>query len=173
MKGWIVVGTAIAITAAPLTQRAEARPKCERVWVSSIPATDTGKGGPVFSATKILDVRVHVLLPPVTPSHPLPKTVTVRVFTPNGHHYQTATVPVAAEGSKEKERKLKGYRFPLKTSRARAYQDRGVRWNIVDVFSLPVAGTSITTSSLYGTWRVQVWPAGADSSCDTTFVLRP
>ncbi len=79
-----------------------------------------------FSATKTLDLQFEMRLRDREDDDEGPHVVTFRVLTPKGHLYQQ----IATEQRQVNRR----------VSRVSA--------------SLPVAGTFITTSSLYGRWRV-------------------
>jgi hypothetical protein len=159
MKRALVVGITLMTTLGLGPPPAGARENC-RIWVSSTP---TSKGH-AFSATEILDLKFSVFFPGPQ-RYPLPASLDVKVFTPTGHLYQDIVVPVAAEGSTELTRAVRGHPFGLKVRRATK--------RVVVVPPFPVAGTSIVSSSLYGKWRVVAWPEGADSPCVTPFGLRP
>jgi hypothetical protein len=153
---WMTAMVALATSAA-------AGPTCSRVVVGSVPNVT----GSDYSAREILDLTFSVGFPPAR-KFTVPETIEMRFFSPNGHLYQAVTVPVAADGSSERERRLEKHPFPIKVSRPRTDKGQpGLRW--VDVPPLPVGGTSIATASLYGTWRVEAWPQGADSACQARF----
>lgn len=160
MKRALVVGTTLIVALGLRPLPAGAGESC-KIWVSSTPASK----GRTFSATEILDLNFSVFFPGPK-KNPLPASLDVKVFTPNGHLYQDIVVPVAVEGSTESTRAVRGHPFRLKVRRATAER-------VVEVPPFPVAGTSIVSSSLYGTWRVGAWPEGADSPCETRFGIRP
>jgi hypothetical protein len=142
-----ILGAAPGLAGEPVTSSRG----CRGLSFASTPRSRSLGG---FSASRILDVTLSVELPrrPAgSPASPLE----VRVFSPHGHLYQTTPVtPGPATDA--------GRSAPLLAR----------RWQRVALPSFPVGGTPIVTSSLYGTWRVEVWPEGA-SPCTGSFVLRP
>jgi hypothetical protein len=88
---------------------------------------------PSFSAIRVRDLLFRTRLRAGSP------TVSLRVYTPGGHLYQT----VAASPSVERES----------------------RGGPVATVRLAVTGTAITTNGLYGRWKVEPWLAGAVSAC--------
>jgi hypothetical protein len=81
----------------------------------------------------------------------------LKFFTPEGHLYQELLVPVATE---------KDRTSPDDARRRRRYTVSGV---------LPLGGTAIVTSSLYGTWSVEAYIDDADTPCarPERFAIRP
>lgn len=142
---------------------------CLAVAVSS-PEAPKKRG--TFSATKILDLQFGALLHKrVSGEH----VMNLKFYTPKGHLYQQIDVPftggVKAVGVRGAEastgprmRCVDGYPQPLpeqslvavKTSAGRGYQVTA---------RLPVAGTSIMTSSLYGKWKVVPHLDGSSKAC--------
>jgi hypothetical protein len=105
---------------------------------------------PTFSASTILDLKLEAA---VKGGHQLE----FKVYTPKGHLYQslaaTMSAPAAKEGRRHRETK-KG------TASA----------------TLPVAGTTIVTSSLYGEWKVEAFLDGErEFACakPLSFVIEP
>jgi|MudIll2142460700_1097286.scaffolds.fasta_scaffold389600_1 hypothetical protein len=86
----------------------------------------------VFSASKVVDLRIETHF---ARSLRGARRLELRVFTPQGYLYQTLAVPFDASPPAADRQ---APRPPLRSV--------GVR--------LPVAGTAITTNSLYGRWRV-------------------
>lgn len=138
-----------------------------------------------FSASKILDLefRVH-LWGPVTGDH----RIDVKVYTPDHHLYETLTVPFqASEGdpansaaatstphrARRAKRKLSDYPQPIEEVEI---SSTGTGWKRHAAVSttLPVAGTSIVSSSLYGKWTAEAFVDGSLSPCGATarFVIR-
>lgn len=132
-------------------ETAAASDGCRRLAFASTPRSRSLGG---FSASRVLDLTLSVELPR-PPAGSAPGPLEVRVYTPQGHLYQS--VPFTPGQAAD-------------AARPSALLAR--RWQRVELPSLPVGGTPIVTSSLYGTWRVEVWPEGA-SPCSGTFVLRP
>lgn len=108
-----------------------------------------------FSASTILDLKLEVGLSPGVKGgqHQLE----FKVFTPKGHLYQslpaTMAAPTAIPGQPDRM-------SPKRTAEA----------------TLPVAGTTIVTNSLYGEWRVEAYFDGArETACarPVFFVIEP
>jgi hypothetical protein len=112
------------------------------------------KKKPTFSASSILDLKLEVALSPaVKGQHQLE----FKVYTPKGHLYQSLSATMNAPAASADRRKRES---PKRTAAA----------------TLPVAGTTIVTNSLYGEWRVE---ASLDGERETTcgkallFVIEP
>ena len=131
---------------------------------------DNGNGpgnGKGYSGRKVGDLHLGVLL---SDGHQ-PKgngkdkdlgldQIELRYYTPKGFLYMSQVVPIAQQGSKEKDRQLPGYHFATTVRQAKKYtHSDGKSYGDVDV-NLPVGGTAITTYSVFGSWRVEVWQAG-------------
>lgn len=107
-----------------------------------------------FSASSILDLQLEgALSPSVKGQH----QVEFKVYTPKGHLYQTlpATMSTPASGTDRRMRES-----PKRTA----------------VATLPVAGTTIVTNSLYGEWRVEAFLDGERETVCTrpvSFVIEP
>jgi hypothetical protein len=133
-----------------------------------------------FSATEILDVEIHVFLPASLEGE---HRLDVKVYTPDSQLYQVLTVPfeaaeppaAAENGARRDRRKLSGILRPLPEIPAPIVQRaEGGRTRYRKVSAtLPVAGTSIVSSSLYGTWAAAAFLDGSVSSCgpDARFVI--
>ena len=151
------------------------RGRCRVSVISNPESARLQRRRPVFAGSELLSLRFEVAVRPW--QAPLDWLV-LKVFTPDGHLYQTFEVPVAEEGSSEAERVVEGYPFPLKVAQARAVEvedERGgapLALQVVDSPPLPVAGTYITTHSLYGRWRVEAW-TGAPRPCKARFRIKP
>ena len=141
---------------------------CVRLTVASTPATTNRNAIKHFSARVINSLDFYVALA----EGPAPETIALKLFTPNGHLYQQVDVPVASQGSQETERRLEGYQLPVKVARARLQTSSEGSFLTVALPAVPVPGTSITSSSLYGMWRAEAWSAGSSASCSVSFELR-
>jgi hypothetical protein len=112
------------------------------------------KKKPTFSASSILDLKLEgALSPAVKGQH----QVEFKVYTPKGHLYQTLPATISAPASSADRR--------MRESPKRAA-----------VATLPVAGTTIVTSSLYGEWRVEAFLDGErETPCarPVSFVIDP
>lgn len=159
-----------AVTEAALTRGAS----CATVVVTS-PQVSPGRPG--FSVTQILDLDLRAYVRPLPAG---PHLLELKLYTPHGHLYQV--LPVAFEGSSSDASPADvapaqwqaAYRNPLPVQRAPFVRVGGAVRQRVRA-TLPVAGTSIVTASLFGRWRVEVHIDGAPRSCGTpaTFRLGP
>jgi hypothetical protein len=144
--------------------------RCAAIQVLSPQSKHPGRNAR-FSATEILDLEFRVLLArPLSGDHRLD----LRVYSPDGQLYQTLTVPfhtlerggAASTGGRARrgKRKLSDYPQPIEeaevSSRAKERTGHGaVRAN------LPVAGTSIVASSLYGRWKAEAFLDSGLAAC--------
>lgn len=128
-----------------------------------------GQAVPAFSAVEVEDLVVTVFLPrDLQGEHRL--DVSFRL--PSGHLYQTVTRPLVVETSGRPgrpghagARRLPDHPFPVKAAAARpATTPRGRQALAVEV-RLPVAGTAIVASSLYGRWQIEAHIDGAEEAC--------
>ena len=130
--------------------------QCLTVGVSSpqAPGPSRGQGDAAFSATQILDVELSTLLRRNLAGEHL---LELKVYTPRGHLYQVLTVPFTGAGNpadlRPRKRRVEGYPEPLHEKTLRPAKMGGMQGFAVGT-TLPVAGTSIVTSSLYGRWTV-------------------
>lgn len=113
----------------------------------------TAKKKPTFSASSILDLKLDVTLSPAVKGQ---HQVEFKVYTPKGHLYQgllaTMTAPA---GNADRQREIQ-----KRTASA----------------TLPVAGTTIVTSSLYGEWKVEAFLDGErETACakPLSFAIEP
>lgn len=123
-----------------------------------------------FRATRILDLDFEVRFAAgFTGDHVLH----LKLLTPGGHHYQTLTAPVASAARRGAMRRVEGYPRPLAVRVTRPA--RGGSGETTVGQQLPVAGTSIVTSALYGTWTVIAYLDNATEPCgpSSSFVITP
>ncbi|MHB0971491.1 MAG: hypothetical protein ACYC7A_05660 [Thermoanaerobaculia bacterium] len=119
-----------------------------------------------FSATEVLDIDLWVLFTPgsvkrFADDH----TVEVKIFTPRGYLYQSIAIPFSSTASKKgKGRKLDGYPHPIATTVLQDVAWKNGKYLGTNV-RLPVGGTMITTSSLYGTWSAEAYVDGEPLRC--------
>jgi hypothetical protein len=121
----------------------------------SVSSPQAGKGGPAssFSATKVVDLSLAAAFPKamdktLAGSHLL----TVRVYSPKGNLYQSLSAGVTSDARKP------------------AWAAAGVSAAV----TLPVAGTPIVTSSLYGPWTAEALLDGETVSCERAkFTIAP
>ena len=182
-----LIALAQAATAVPPHRPPAAPPKepfagqCLAVAVTSAEAPRSRVS---FSATKILDLQLGTMLRSrIGGEHVL----NLKVYTPKGHLYEQLDVPFrggplsAAGGSAlssgggsaaavvsetgPRMRRVEGHPQPLPEQELVATRapsgSRGYRVSA----HLPVAGTSIMTSSLYGKWKVTPFIDGGSKAC--------
>jgi hypothetical protein len=168
-----LVAVSSSLLAGAASAQAPAR-SCVRVEVSSAqqavraPGRSTGQAitstlvatSSRFSATKILDLTLTVLFPPSIRGEHL---VELRVFTPDAQLYRSMAMPVA-RGAASPVRSVEGYARPL-PQRPLTQVSRGRSVFAAASTTLPVGGTDIVSSGLYGRWRVEAYFDGADERC--------
>ncbi len=158
---------------------------CVRVEVSSgqVPARASASpagaattsvlvtNSPHFSVTKILDVTLTVLLPAGIEGEHL---VEMRVFTPDGQLYRSLAVPFAKGAPPGAARAVEGYARPVPQQALQRVR-RGRSLLAAAFTTLPVGGTDIVSSGLYGRWRVEAHLDGAEQRCApaASFNLNP
>ena len=86
-------------------------------------------------------------------------TVRVEIETPKGHLFQTLTIPFTSEPSQVGARRaVDGFPRPVEVQLARPSRPAiPAGATSVVVGRLPVAGTPIVHSSLYGRWRARAY----------------
>jgi hypothetical protein len=104
---------------------------------------------PTFSPIRDRDLQLRARLRRIEGTH----TMYFKVFTPRGYLYQTFAVPFPAPGPERAARRERVHRVTA---------------------TLPVAGTTIMTSGLYGQWRVEARLDAAPTLCGhpKSFVIR-
>jgi hypothetical protein len=150
-------------------------PACSAIQITSTPRVGRLTKVPSFSTRQVLDLNFTILFP-VPRRRGLPRqdveSLELRLFTPNGHLYQSTTVPIALAA--RKKRTVEGYPHPLPVAQLLPYGQGGLASGFaVTAPSFPVAGTLIVADSLYGVWRVEAWPDGGQRACSARFSLRP
>ena len=131
--------------------------------------------GPSFSAASVVDLTLAVELPADTTGDHL---VELRVSLPGGFAYQSLALPVSAGAAAlaggRTTRRVPGYPFPLAVARLSPVT-RAAGSALQATSSLPVAGTPIVSSSLYGNWEVAAYLDGAEQPCTApvVFTIRP
>lgn len=163
MKKLIVVAVAVLAAAVPaLAQQGG----CVAVAVSSEQKSG-GKFDTSFSAVEVIDIDFSVVFTPGAAKRFLDgdHLVEFRILTPRGHLYQSMTLPFTADPAKKGAKvKVEGYPDPMPT---RGLDDVVYeKGNHVRVFTrMPVAGTPIIWSSLYGVWTAQAFVDGESVPC--------
>jgi hypothetical protein len=163
-------------------------PACAGIRVTA-PNLATQPRNLTYSSRQILDLQFHARLRQNLPGDHL---MQFKVLTPGGFLYQVLTVPFvgaapaadASSGAKPARsdaatrapgppppRAVPGYPRPLQVQRL--VRTPGDVYYSVST-ALPVAGTSITLSSLYGLWTVQAYVDGRPDPCGpaTRFTIR-
>ena len=120
---------------------------------------------PSFSATAVLDVN---LLVQFVPGHAKALAdedhwLEVRFFGPQGFLYESRVVPLTSDPQQTSSTKhVPGYRRPL----ARKLVKPSKSGKEIEVsVPLPVAATTIVSSSMYGTWRAEAFLDDATEPC--------
>ena len=134
---------------------------------------DAGKpGGQAgFSASEVLDLRLEVELTGDIPAFGL---LRLELVSPNGHLYERQLVPVSTDAERaDTSTAVDGYPFPLEVQTLRPGEAEGALEGAV--FTLPVAGTAIASSGLYGHWQARLTLDGEPITCEKAFgfVIRP
>jgi hypothetical protein len=147
----MLVPSAESVPASTVAKRA---PRCRRVFVSSPEAAKTRSSKPKFSAAEIMDIQLQALISRKLEGH---HSLEFKVYTPKGNLYQSMTLQFDADAP-----------IPEGTRR------RSRRYLEVNAV-LPVAGTSIVTSSMYGTWKVEAFIDGNNRRCSRPrkFTIQP
>jgi hypothetical protein len=126
-------------------------PSCVAVEVAS--PQDLSRPGrvPEFSASAIIDLRLTAAL-----QRPGERgVVKLKLFTPQGHLYQTLAVPfVTGGGGAPQARHVDGSSRSVLEQRA-VPAAAGADYRVEA--RLPVAGTLIVSEGLFGRWTVEPW----------------
>ncbi|HEX8172989.1 MAG TPA: hypothetical protein VF824_20820 [Thermoanaerobaculia bacterium] len=132
-----------------------------------------GKFDAVFSATQVIDVDLSVLFHPGTvKQYAGNHKVEVRIYTPRGHLYQSMTVPFTADASRKGSHvAIEGYPQTLETQLLEEVTTASGK-QLRAFVRLPVAGTPIVTSSIYGTWSAQAYVDDAPIACSKPATFR-
>lgn len=159
----LAAGTALA-AAGPAFASDEKPAACVALLVTSVPQAAVPKAGgppsvPAFSATGVLGLVFMVVMDGRTDFGSL-GTLRLRLLTPRGNLYQEIDVPVAPPDAGESERPVDGYPRPVKVVKPSGVGWNGSRWPAIEFPVVPVAGTSIVTSSLYGRWTAEALVTG-------------
>jgi hypothetical protein len=181
----LILGSLLALAqAVPAAgARPPAEPRAGQCAAVAVSSPEAPRQRSSFSARQVLDLQLGALLR----TRPAGEHVlNLRVYTPKGHLYQQIDVPFrggaltteaasasAAATATPRLRRVDGYPQPLVEQEATpARLPSGQRGYQVSA-RLPVAGTAITTSSLYGKWKVVPHLDGAQAACGrgTTFAI--
>lgn len=125
-----------------------------------------------FSATRIVDLNLDLLLPEQARKSGV-SLVEYRVFGPSGNLYQSITLPVSFDNVPVgTTAPVPGYPSPLPVQVATPVLLKKTTTYKV-MARLPVAGTLIVSSSLYGGWTSTAFLDGKPISCtgDGSFTI--
>ncbi len=136
----MLVPSAESVAASTVAKRS----RCYSVFVSSPEAAKTRRRRPKFSAAEIMDIQLQALVSRKLTGH---HSLEFKIYTPKGNLYQSMTLQFDADA-------------PIPEGARR----RSRRFQEVNAV-LPVAGTSIVTSSMYGTWKVEAFLDGDERRC--------
>ncbi len=120
-----------------------------------------------LSVTEFSDLRMRVRFKPeIVGDHLLE----LRLITPRGHHYQTLTAAISTSTELAGARRaVAGFPRALPVQVLQPVQVSSEApdepTQLGTELSIPVAGTTIVTSSLYGTWRIEVFLDGSEITC--------
>ena len=153
-------------------------PQCSGVRVTAsdraVPPKDM-----TFSSRETLDL---LLRPRIRRNLQGDHLMQLKVLTPGGFLYQVITVPFVGaaadargqQAAAPRARVVPGYPRPLEVQRLVLVRGSATRAEYELRARLPVAGTSITLSSIYGTWSVQAFLDDRAEPCGpaTRFTIR-
>ncbi len=145
----------------------------ELVFSDSFETGDTGWWEPEalarFSASRMLDLEFTVRF---TDEPVGDHVLHLKLFTPKGHHYQTLSLPITTSAKRQgSRRRVEGFPRPLAI---RMVQKAGVSSPPEIRLSVPVGGTPIVTSSIFGVWTAEASLDDQVEACASQpFVLIP
>jgi hypothetical protein len=145
----------------------------ELVFSDSFETGDTDWWGPEawarFSASRMLDLEFTVRF---TDEPVGDHVLHLKLITPKGYHYQTLSIPITTSTKRQgSQRRVEGYPRPLAV---RLVQKAGVSSSPEVRLSVPVGGTPIVTSSIFGGWTAEAYLDDQVEACASQpFVLIP
>jgi hypothetical protein len=99
----------------------------------------------------------------------------LELYNPNGHLYETLPVPITVDSKKgNRPVTVEGFPRPITSQAVDTNAQQGSDKYYVTA-TLEVAGTYITTNSLYGTWEIKALLDGEQLRLigDQSFIIRP
>lgn len=110
----------------------------------------------VFSATEVIDVQFAIVFSKsVAAQFSDVHMVEFRIYTPQGHLYESITIPMTTNSRRSGERhRVPGYPDLVPVQVLQSIRRGGGQGMFAEV-TLPVAGTSIVSNSLYGPWKAE------------------
>ncbi len=159
LLGTILGSEAYSLEPPLSSSRDRRRNRCYAVGIEAIgaPSTETStrrrRFRRRFSAREVLDLRFSVLLPANNQSG----LVEIELYTPKGNLYETLQAQVDLDDPSGGTARYRRRRARVVTAR------------------LPIAGSHITSRSLYGRWRAEVHLDGNDRRCrrPKSFIIGP
>jgi hypothetical protein len=131
-------------------------------------------GVAAFSATKVLDIQFAIIFSPtVAAQFSNAHNVELRLYTPSGNLYQSISIPITNDPKRAGERhRVPGYPDLVPVQVLQSINHGGGRGMFATV-TLPVAGTSIVSNSLYGRWTASALVEDEIAPCaqPTAFVV--
>jgi hypothetical protein len=126
----------------------------------------------VFSATEVLDVEFAIVFSKtVAAQFSDVHMVEFRIYTPQGHLYESITIPMTADSRRAGERhRVPGYPDLVPVQVLQSIKRGGGQGMFVEV-TLPVAGTSIVSNSLYGEWKAEAVVEDETAPCAQTMTF--
>jgi hypothetical protein len=160
----IALVTLACLSAVPGWTQERLRPGfCAQVIPRGVDSSGTlSVKGREFSVTKFEDLRLDIVFfSNVAGDHLLE----VELRSPNGHAYQTLSIPITTDTSQRgTERDVPRYPMPVEVEVLHQVATPVGR-RLVATVTVPLAGTSIQTSSLYGPWQVLLSLDGERPNC--------
>jgi hypothetical protein len=165
----LLAGLLVTLAQAPVTPvGAGDRPHrgaCVAVEVTSAQDPTVSAQLPTFSAARIIDLQLTA----VVRTAPGRGVLRFKVFTPGGFLYQSLAAPFVVpprdgQGVLLRTQVVDGFPQGVREQEAQPAESRNTSRYRVSA-SLPVAGTLITTSGLYGRWTVEPWFEDAARPC--------
>jgi len=131
-------------------------------------------GASSFSATKVLDIQFAIIFSKeIAKQFANAHNVEFRVYTPQGNLYQSITIPITNDPVRAGERhRIPGYPDLVPVQVLQSI-NHGNGKGMFATVTLPVAGTPIVSTSLYGEWRAEAVVEDEVTPCSTpaTFVI--
>lgn len=117
-----------------------------------------------YSVVETTDIKVHIAFPEQFQEE---HVISLKFYTPSGHLFRQMDVPVTPDIGREgpaQTRRLPGYPYPVTVAVPEVKRVDGESVPSIEV-RFPVGGTSIESSSLFGTWRVNGMVDGVERRC--------
>jgi len=121
-----------------------------------------------FSATKVLDIQFAIIFSKqVAKQFANAHNVEFRVYTPQGNLYQSISIPITNDPDRAGERhRIPGYPDLVPVQVLQSI-NHGNGKGMFATVTLPVAGTPIVSTSLYGEWKADAVVEDEATPCST------